>query len=316
MPRPNDKHLERFAGKKVVDYELGKPLRSLGTTAYRLRSEYEWGDVEHTFNENLRGYLADRNAGKTTTLVVGGWNDATEWNSPGPGDAVEQLVGARHVLKNLKALFFGDITYRENEISWIRQGDLSPIFAAYEKLEHAAVRGGNGLRFGALENKHLKQLTIESGGLWDETVDDICRSSLPALTHLDLWIGKREYGASVTLENLAPALSGKAFPKLKHLGLKNAEFMADVLADIVKSPVMKQLDTLDISLGQLIDAEAEPLLTAPAVKKLKAVDVSENYLTKEFLRELKKQGVRVKSSEQREPEVYDDEVYRYVIIGE
>ena len=34
------KHPDKFSAKRVVDYKIGTPLRTPGSVAYRIRSEY------------------------------------------------------------------------------------------------------------------------------------------------------------------------------------------------------------------------------------------------------------------------------------
>jgi hypothetical protein len=79
----------------------------------------------------------------------------------GADDIVDSLAAARHRLPGLKALFFGDITSGENKISWIGQGDVGPVLAAYPGLEYFGVRGGNGL--GKLDHPNSKTLVVETG---------------------------------------------------------------------------------------------------------------------------------------------------------
>ena len=37
-------------------------------------------------------------------------------------------------LPALEALFLGDITFEQQEISWIQQSDISPLFLAFPRL--------------------------------------------------------------------------------------------------------------------------------------------------------------------------------------
>ena len=76
-------------------------------------------------------------------------------------DTVTALVTYRERLPNLKALFLGDIAYEENEISWINQSDLSPLWPSFPHVEHIKVRGGNNLTLGRTafagsENAHRR----------------------------------------------------------------------------------------------------------------------------------------------------------------
>ena len=124
--------------------------------------------------------------------MIGLWGDDV-------GDSnsiiIDGLVNAKNKLTNLKAIFIGDIHYEESEISWIRQGDISPVLRAYPQLEVLQIRGGDGLQFNApIRHDNLQTLIIETGGLSSETVTQICNMNLPELEHLELWFGADEYG--------------------------------------------------------------------------------------------------------------------------
>ena len=58
---------------------------------------------------------------------------------------VEALIDARDRLTNLRALFLGDIISEECLISWIKHSDLTGLLAAFPKLEHFRVRGGDAI---------------------------------------------------------------------------------------------------------------------------------------------------------------------------
>src|SRR5260221_14644610 len=111
-------------------------------------------------------------------------------------DLVETLVAACDKLPALTAIFIGDITYEDCDISWIHQSDVSPLFEAYPNLEYFWVRGGDGLSVGPVQHQHLKSLIIEAGGLNVSVPEEVLKSDLPELEHLDLWLGKDGYGAT------------------------------------------------------------------------------------------------------------------------
>ena len=82
----------------------------------------------------LAQFLAEPGSEEARGLVTGMWEDA--YSDPeDAGRMVAALVAARDRLPNLRALFLGDITAEQCEISWIHQTDVSPILAAYPALE-------------------------------------------------------------------------------------------------------------------------------------------------------------------------------------
>jgi hypothetical protein len=124
------------------------------------------------------------------------------------------LVGAAGKLPNLKAIFLGDMTYEECEISWINQSDVSPLYAAFPQLEELKIRGGNGLSLGRLVHRNPQRLTIETGGLGCDVLLQLAKADLPSLQHLELWLGDDGYGWDGSLDDIMPLLQEGRFPKL------------------------------------------------------------------------------------------------------
>ena len=124
---------------------------------------------------------------------------------------------------------------------------MTPLLEAYPKLEHFQVRGGNGLELGAFRHDTLRALVIESGGLDAEVVRQVCAAQAPALEHLELWLGDPNYGATTTVADLGPLLSGALFPRLTSLALRDSELADPIAAALAASPPLRRLQTLDLS---------------------------------------------------------------------
>src|SRR5262249_24887366 len=182
-------------------------------------------------------------------LVVGAWEEMFEDGAS--ARIVEALVVARDRLPNLRALFFGDIISEECEISWIRQTDISPLFDAYPRLEYFCVRGAEGLQLGALRHQNLKSLIIQSGGLGAAVTRAAISADLPALEHLELWLGTPEYGGTTAIADLEPLLSGTRFPSLGYLGLRDSAIADQIAVAIAPAPILERIRILDLSLGML-----------------------------------------------------------------
>jgi hypothetical protein len=205
----------------------------------------------------------------------------------GSEPVVEALVAARDQLPNLNAIFLGDITYEECEVSWIHQSDLSPIFNAYTKLEIFAVRSGEDLSLGHLKSEHLKNLVIQTGGLDVSVVREVLNADLPNLEHLELYLGTDNYGANTQIDDLAPLLRGELFPKLTYLGLRNSD-LSDALAGVlVNAPILERIKTLDLSLGTLSDEGAKVFSSAAKLGTLEKLDIHYHFVGEEALHELK-----------------------------
>lgn len=302
-------HLTEFAGFKVASWEPGQPLGDPATTIHRLAVEY---DDEQTWTAKFRAFLELPGVEQQQGLVVGQW-DAEAGTDGNPQEVVEALTGAHSRLPGLRVVFINDITYEENEVSWIPNGDLSPLLGAYPGLEHLGVRGGNDLSLGRLHLPELRTLVIQAGGLSREVVREVMSAELPSLEHLELFLGTENYGATSTAEDLSPVLDGQLFPRLKYLGLKNSDHQDQIAQIVAQAPVLNGLDTLDLSMGILTDEGAAALIGSPLVNQLKKLDVSFNWCSDEMVAKLEALPVEVDASDQQEAE---DDDWRYVSLGE
>lgn len=302
------KHATHFAGKPVVEYELGRPLQEPEKHAWRLRVEY---DSEDSMADSFSSLLEDPGVDRVSALVIGAWD--SEMVDVDSSAMVEALVAAAPQLPSLTAIFLGDIVYTENEISWIQQSDVSPLWTAYPKLEHFKVRGGANLGLGRLEHDFLKSLTIESGGLSKDILREIAEARLPQLVHLELYLGTNWYGWDGTIEDVKPLLQAGKFPKIRYLGLRDSEIADDIAEAIVSSPILEQLEVLDLSLGTLGDRGGRALLECAAVKKLKKLDLHRHYIPPKMTEWLERLPIDVDVSDRQEPDSDDD---RYVAVGE
>lgn len=77
----------------------------------------------------------------------------------------------------------------------------------------------------------LRRLDLETGGMPVHVPEVIAACDLPALEHLDLWLGVRFYGGDVAVSDLEGLLDGRCLPTLRHVGL-NSEIQDDIAAAI------------------------------------------------------------------------------------
>jgi hypothetical protein len=304
-----------FAGKAVQDWDEETGITDPAKVHYRIWCDY---DDEQLWTDKLAAFLDDPKASQVTGLIVGNWGQVASGEDP-VTDVAEALTVARDRLPNLTALFLGDISQEESEISWIVQADISPLFRAYPRLEYLRIRGGQGLRFGALQHDHLKSLIVETGGLPVVALRDILKARLPALEHLELWLGEDSYGWDGSLDDLRPLFESTLFPNLRYLGLRNSEIADEIAAAIANAPVLQCLHTLDLSLGTLSDEGATALLNSPYVPHLEKLDCHHHFLSEEMVTRLMNiprthmgDYLNLDASDRQKEEGYG----RYVAIGE
>ncbi|WP_285696685.1 STM4015 family protein [Actinomadura sp. NBRC 104412] len=284
-----NEYLTEFAGLPVKEFTgdpgedgfeggaLADPSRVAWRVGYVMADD---GALYRDFLDNFARFLDLVDTARVTHLVIGWW----EYDH----DPVEVLSEAAGDLPNLRALFLGDILDWELHISWIEQSDLTPLFQKYPSLEHVEARGGQGLTFEPMRHERLRTVRFESGGLPAEAVQGVARSDLPALEHLDLWLGAEDRGRTATLDDLGPVLTGERFPALRRLGLQNADIQDEVAAAIASAPVVARLESLALSMGALSDRGAEALLTGQPLTHLKDLDLHHAFLSEDMVERIRK----------------------------
>lgn len=305
-------HRKTLFNLDVVDYEPGQGLAAPEANAYKIALSWDDSEAGKSVEELLQRFLAEPKITQVRALILGYWTDAYEES---PQGLIELLVAHKDSLPNLRAIFIGDIVAEECEISWINQGQYQSFFQAFPHLEHFQVRGSTGLELGVINHDSLQTLIVECGGLPRAIIEDICRSNLPALTHLELWLGTEDYGYSATRQDLENLIN-TSFPKLTYLGLRDSEAADDVAEIIANAPILKQLSVLDLSLGTLTDKGAQALLNSPFVALLDKLDLHHHYMSDALQQQLSQLDLDVDVSEPQQEDHYKGEVYRYVAVSE
>jgi hypothetical protein len=306
---------EQFCGKQVAIWEVGKPLADPATSAIKLVvNPY---DDDPPFTEYFADFIKLPGLDKIDTLIIGQWGEAYDENS---SVAINLLVQHKRLFSNLTCLFIGDLEMEEAEISWIQQSNISPIYMAFPKLTTLKLRGGEGLSLGNLSHDRLQTLIIESGGIDKRILEQIHLANVPELTHLELWLGDDNYGCNIGGSDIHAFLDGISaqFPRLSYLGLRNY-YLSDELAGVIgKAGAPKNIETLDLSLGNLSDAGAEALIASDKLSHLKTLDLHHHYLTDQMMVKVAaaKIAPTVNLDDQEEPDEYDGEVERYIFVSE
>jgi hypothetical protein len=313
-------HLQELYGLPAFTFPQSgdKPdLPAASAVAWRIESDTY--DAEEDWTEVFARFCAAVDTTGVRALIVGAWEDAYD---TAPTAIIEALLAARDRLPALRALFLGDMTGEECEISWINQTDVSALLAGFPELEEFGVRGGEDLGWTALRHERLRRLTVQTGGLPVAVVRGIGASDLPALEHLDLWLGTSWYGADSEAADLAPLLSGERLPRLRHLALRNSEIQDEVAAAVASAPVVARLEVLDLSMGTLSDEGASALLAGQPLTHLKKLDLHHHFMSEalaERIRQtLEPAGVEIDLDRDGADEDVDTDgtVHRYVAVGE
>lgn len=279
-----NENLTEFMGRRVADYEPSTGLVDPDRTAYRVRIDWDQHEAGVTGAALLAQLLADPAAGDLRGLLIGAWDFEQSQDSSA---IVQALVGARDRVRALEGLFLGDITYEEQECSWILQSDVTPLFAALSGLKVLRIRGSSGLGLGAVRHEALEELAFESGGLPKAITANVMRAELPRLKRLELWFGDDGYGYDGSLPVLGPLLDGTAFPQLEHLGLMNAQDQDEIACAVAQSRVLDRLKVLDLSMGTLGDVGGAALVDGGKLGNLSVLRVGHHYMSDEVLERLR-----------------------------
>ncbi|MEO3826332.1 STM4015 family protein [Actinomadura sp. B10D3] len=233
------------------------------------------GDEETPFQAAFERFLHTVDTYEVTALVIGYWGAIHEEHKPDP---VRLLTRSAHLMPQLEALFLGDVSSEEQELSWIHLSDVTPLLEAFPRLERLDIRSGS-LALRPTSHDRLKTLRIESGGLPGEVVRAVAASDLPRLEHLDLWLGVGLYGGDATVADLEPILGGARLPALRHLGLEDSEIQDEIAAAVAGAPVVARLETLSLAMGMLSDEGAAALLSGQPLTHLKKLDLHHHYVS-------------------------------------
>lgn len=299
-----------FYNKKVVQYDPERAVDPSPGVVYRLSLAY---DDKGTMPALIAGFFEKVEKSTLEALIIGMWGEPYE---AGADAVIAAIVEHAPQLPALRALFIGDMTYEECEISWIVQGNHTPLLDAFPQLEELRIRGGNGLVLEPFTHQNLRKFTIESGGLDEKIAQALAESAMPKLEHLELWLGTDEYGFSGDVALYQRVLAQLTTPTLRYLGLRDAEIADQLAAWLADEPLLATIDTLDLSLGTLGDVGAEALLRGTQLGNLKLLDLSHHYISEANQAKLEALPFKVVLDDPQEDDEDDGEVYRYVAVGE
>lgn len=299
---------DQFFGRKVVDFSMGDSITASSDVVYRLYQEYESKESQQ---ELLNDFLGKVDPATLEALLIGAWSEAQDDSPRGYLDA---LIARRAELPALKALFIGDMTYEDCEISWIIQTGYNDLLDAFPELHVLRVRGSTQLQLKPFTHNVLQSLSIETGGLPSEIVKAIAASDLPALNYLELWLGDENYGFDGDIQTYAGLLNAIRPERLHTLALRNAMISDDLAVHIAQQPWLGQLHTLDLSMGTIGDIGAKALLESPHLAGLKKLDLSHHYISPEWQAKLKALPLEVVLNDEQDIEETDGE--RYVEVSE
>lgn len=206
----------------------------------------------------------------------------------------------------------GDYVY---EISWTSIGDASSLWKGVPRLEKLVIQSGLGStsassdnddRFGDIQLPRLKYFEAITGAMSQHCIQSLAAAKWPELETLKIWFGSSDYGFSGGIDDIQPILDARGLPKLKYLGLMNAEFTDDVIEPLIRSRILPQLEVLDLSYGTMTDEGAQRI----AANKAAFAHLEQLKLAQNCIFNAPALWAQVDTSDQK------DEDERYVALAE
>jgi uncharacterized protein (TIGR02996 family) len=223
-----------------------------------------------------------------------------------------QVIGAKP-RPLLRSLYVGDFEREETELNWSSLGDASVMWAALPNLRELTLRSGT-MELGEIVLPELRSFATRTGGLSKANLKSIALARWPKLEHLDVQIGSTNYGCDVELHDFTPLLE-RLPPSVRHLGLTNTEHSDALVPLLAASPALRQLESLDLSLGTLGVAGGEALIAHHTrFAHLKKLDLSESWLADDLIDRIREKLPQAIAPDQQGDEEEPDN--RYIAAGE
>ncbi|MEO8699789.1 MAG: WGR domain-containing protein [Kofleriaceae bacterium] len=172
---------------------------------------------------------------------------------PMPGDEECSLGCFARAIDEVKP-----VTLRKLTIANTGEWDISststamPDSKSIKNLRELRIGGGTP-SIGKIDLPELRSFSVETGGLGKKALAEIAAAKWPKLERLEIWTGDPSYGSTCTAKQLAPIFAATGLKHLKHLMLKNCAFADAAVKLLVNSKLLRQLETLDLSMGNLSD---------------------------------------------------------------
>ncbi|MCX5742718.1 MAG: TIGR02996 domain-containing protein [Proteobacteria bacterium] len=201
------------------------------------------------------------------------------------------------------------------DISSTEGADLADLYPLLPNLETLYLAVGR-MELGAIDLPALRDLEVYTGGFSGENCASVIAANCPNLERLILRFGSsQDYGGTSTADDIRPLLASTRFGKVKHLALANAPFTNELLPDLVRSPLLSQLETLDLSWGFLDDTGVATILAnVDAFRHLRTLDVTDSYIATRAADLKAALPQTIGTDDQKAVEQNDD--WRYCHVGE
>jgi len=277
----NDAEIKRAALRvfaKHRDYFIGELGSMIATDAFTWRAGFihravlsqdrmliEGGErVASSLAEVVGKLLAHPSARFLVDLVIRTNDRSITGRSHSQKEVVEAIAKSRPLV--LRRLQLGDAAYGFAHI-----GKLDHVWPALTPLHELVLEGEFGL--GQVVAPQLRTLSMWPTPLRRRVAKELVEAAWPALRSLSINLGNSP--DHITREIIA-LMQRTDMPALRHVGLIAYQNVEAILYELVRSPVLARLETLDLRHAKLSDRAIRQILkNAVAFEHLARIDLSD-----------------------------------------
>ena len=178
---------------------------------------------------------------------------------------------------SLRRLHLADTDSLEVDLANCLLGEVGELLSRLPRLQEAHLRGGD-LTLDGIQSQSLQKLTLETPEPSPRLLQGLDGAIWPNLRELTIDC------ADQALDTMAlpTLLSGRATPKLRALALPHTRSTGRLLRTLVTSPLMDGLRALDLSYGDLGDADVAAITDNPdGFRSLEHLVLDGNMITRQ-----------------------------------
>jgi len=161
--------------------------------------------------------------------------------------------------------------------------NLGDLWAALPRLRRLSL-SGHALALGRLELPELERFELVDSQMPAASARGLVTAPFPVLEQLRLDFGSGYTTGDASIDDIFELLARRDLPALHQLALVRTRYIREVVLELTTSPLAGQLEQLDLSHNQMIDANALELAKRRAnFPRLANLDVTGNKLTQRGL---------------------------------
>ena len=311
------KEADKLIAEKTKKGYTESTEETVKDTKVESKKYYAYYDSGTTIEDIAEKILKDPKRADLKHITLGDWGDGGEGESCQA--VIDMFIENADKFSHIESLFLGDMDSESCEVSWIVQGDYSKLWAALPNLKSLTIKGNTDLELGDINHQNLQSFEIICGGLGSGEIESIAKAKLPNLQSLKLYLGVEDYGFDYgSIDNIKSLLDKTKFPKLKYLGLMNSQYSDEIVAMVLESDILPQLNVLDLSWGTVSDKGGKLLVdAAEKLSHLDLLNLEYHYMSEDMMAELKKLPIKVDVTDpQQDEDDDDDDPWRYPMLTE